>query len=146
MAHPAQDSPSSPTAGGTRSFADAVERWRHAGRKIRIGCDPDEPRHIDRYLQLAHELHRQHGLPCWDLHVRCAGLLLNTADDRALPMHWRCLCVDALHKPLAILAEHAGSEARRRHLSQLRWRMARLDLDPAHSLHARALSSPWPDE
>ncbi len=136
------------TAASARSTSqaatDAAERWRKAGRHVRICAHPDEPRLIERYLALGTELHLQHGLPLWNIALESAWLLHGTAADRALPMHWRTLCVDYIHRPLSVLDSLADTETRAHQRAQFRWQLALLDMDPVHSLHPGSGFAPEP--
>ncbi len=108
----------------------AFERWRLAGMRVRLCVHPDEPRLVNRYLAAADELHIAHGLPRWEIALETAWLLVAVAADRGLPMHWRCLCLDHVHRPLAMLVRLADDDQRWRQCMTLRWELSQLDLDP----------------
>lgn len=110
-------------------LAAAFEQWRLAGLRVRLCAHPDEPRLVARYLAAGDEL-RVLGLPAWEIALESAWLLVAVAGDRALPMHWRCLCLDHVHRPLAVIERHTIDDQRRRLQQALRWELARLDLAP----------------
>lgn len=130
--------PGSPVPAGCphcgRCTTDPAERWRRAGQRVRLGIDPDEPRLVERYLDLARSLAPTTALSAWECARQTTQLLLDTAADPALPMHWRQLCTDYLHRPLSELAAIASDETRQAVLRRLRWQLATLDLNPDHSV------------
>ena len=75
----------------------------------------------------------EHGYT-WEAYWRAAELLASTAADRALPNHWRHLCLDHLHHPMAQLAGCAFSPQQKARLAALRWRIANLDLSSSFQL------------
>ncbi len=114
--------------------ATAVQ-WRAAGRQVRLCVHPDEPRLVERYLRLGQALYAHSLTTPWDIAEAVVRLLLDTAADRALPMRWRTLCVDYVCRPLIELARLADTAEQQQQLAALRWRLARLDLDPGNSLY-----------
>ncbi len=111
-------------------LAAAFEQWRLAGLRVRLCAHPDEPRLVARYLAAGDEL-RALGLSAWEIALESAWLLVAVAGDRALPMHWRCLCLDQVHRPLATIERLAVDDNRRQLQQALRWELARLDLAPS---------------
>lgn len=116
----------------------AVAAWERAGLQVRLCVDPDEPLLIERYLDLERVLQRRETGSCddsrwdqrWDWAWRSACLLMETASDAALPMHWRWLCLDHVHRPLHTLSTLADSEVRRRLFAGLSWQLANLRIGP----------------
>ncbi|ENO88748.1 hypothetical protein [Thauera linaloolentis] len=88
------------------------------------------PHHLTEGLALV----RWARLSAWDAAWRSTELLACTAADRALPIHWRHLCLDHVHQPLAQLACCARSPQQQARLAAIRWRVATLDLLPSISL------------
>lgn len=113
-----------------REDADAAFRkWDWARTQVRLCAYPDEPRLIEHFLDLGRHMLAQQRMSAWDLAWQSAQLLLDTAADRALPPHWRTLCLDHLYIPLDELARHADSAERQQRLAGLRWRLATLHLE-----------------
>lgn len=69
----------------------ACSDWRWLGQRIRCALAPDDPRLLTRFLNDGHELVVHHDLPAWRIFEGSFQLLLDSATDRALPWHWRCL-------------------------------------------------------
>lgn len=113
---------------------DRKQRWLWAAIRIRCALQPDEPRLIPHYLTEADALVRRMRLSPWEAAWRAAELLAGTAADRALPGHWRHLCLDHLHQPLARLACCALTPQQQARLAALRWRVANLDLSSSMQL------------
>ncbi len=107
--------------------AERIERWRSAGLCVRLCVDADEPLLVERYLELGNGLHARGLLAPWDIALQSTLLLLDTAADTELPLHWRGLCLDQVHRPLGVLAERADDDKRRRQFAALSWRLATLD-------------------
>ena len=77
-----------------------LENWRWLSRRIRCAMEPDEPRLIDHYLAEGRYLVCCTETSAWTVALTSFRLLLDTACDRMLPWHWRCLCLDQAWKPL----------------------------------------------
>lgn len=122
--------------------------WERAGRQVRLCVDPNEPLLIERYLDLERALHL--GAPAsdvpadwqWEWAWRSACLLMETASDAVLPMHWRWLCLDHVHRPLDTLASLVDSEVRRRLFAGLSWQLANLRMEPGESVWAADETAP----
>ena len=120
----------------------AVAAWERAGVQVRLCVDPNEPLLIERYLDLERvlQLHESRTVydsrwdRRWDWSWRSACLLMETASDAALPMHWRWLCLDHVHRPLHTLSTLADSEIRQRLLAGLSWQLANLRIEPDDSV------------
>ena len=108
-----------------------LEQWHWMGLCIRLALYPNEPSLIQEYLWNGRKLHAADDDAQWRVATEAACLLLDCAADRALPLHWRGVCVDNLYRPLHQLAGLARSDAQRAGLSRLQRRLARLDISPA---------------
>lgn len=113
----------------------ATARWRSTGLRIRCALCPDEPRLLVRYLNEARQLAERQGASPWRIFEACLDLLLRSAEDRALPAHWRAQCLDYAYLPLQELRHHARSCALQRRLRALQWRLATLNLAPSLRYH-----------
>ncbi len=102
-------------------------KWKRVRMQVRLCTDPDEPRLVEQADELGRGLLAQGQFSRWELAWQSAQLLLDTAADPALPLHWRALCLDHLHVPLQDLARSADDDARLRQLRELRWRLASFD-------------------
>ncbi|MNF76657.1 hypothetical protein D3C84_587760 [compost metagenome] len=87
-----------------------LENWRWLSRRIRCAMEPDEPRLIDHYLAEGRYLVCCTETSAWTVALTSFRLLLDTACDRMLPWHWRCLCLDQAWKPLLQLRKLGGGE------------------------------------
>ncbi|MHC2145543.1 hypothetical protein ACVI9W_001525 [Pseudomonas sp. 210_17 TE3656] len=87
-----------------------LENWRWLSRRIRCAMEPDEPRLIDHYLAEGRYLVCCTETSAWTVALTSFRLLLDTACDRMLPWHWRCLCLDQAWKPLLQLRKLDGGE------------------------------------
>lgn len=108
------------------------DRWRFLAMRVRCGLYPSEPRIIDQFFAMGSWLHDSGESTAWEVASRSTEVLVNTAEDLALPWHWRMLCLDRAAQPLAVmryLADHAddmphlATEYRRQLLGLMR-RMA----------------------
>lgn len=77
-----------------------LENWRWLSRRIRCALEPDEPRVIDHYLAEGRYLVCCTETSPWTVALTSFRLLLDTACDRMLPWHWRCICLDQAWRPL----------------------------------------------
>ncbi len=77
-----------------------LENWRWLSRRIRCALEPDEPRVIDHYLAEGRYLVYCTDTSPWTVALTSFRLLLDTACDRMLPWHWRCICLDQAWRPL----------------------------------------------
>lgn len=99
-------------------------KWKRARMQVRLCTNPDEPRLVEQVFDVGHGVLAQGQLSRWDVAWQSAQLLLDTAADPALPLHWRALCLDHLHLPLQELARCADDATRLQQLAELRWRLA----------------------
>ena len=88
------------------------QRWERIGLGVRCAYNPQRPEVLCHYVQAGRRLSRQ--LPEQEARVqrRMLDLLLNTAADEALPLHWRAGCLVQTVWPLARLTSLLGSGAR----------------------------------
>ena len=77
-----------------------LDNWRWLSHRIRCAMSPDEPRLIDHYLAEGRYLVCCTDTSPWTVAMTAFRLLLDTASDRMLPWHWRCLCLDQAWRPL----------------------------------------------
>lgn len=99
-----------------------------AGAHVRCCVHPDDPQRVHRYLALCERCSEQQPSLGWAIWRQAARLLLSTAGDCELPLHWRWLCLDHLHRPLAKLNERAETSGERAELRALRWQLTTLEL------------------
>ena len=72
-------------------------------RQVRFAKDPDSPWLITHFLDI--DTCHKHSFKDLKHHYeRQFRLLLETVADELLPGHWRCCCLDNIHKPLSKLA------------------------------------------
>ena len=132
MAESNSPSPASRSAASTlrhcggHCAADAALlcKWKRARMQVRLCTDPDEPRLVEQVFDVGRGVLAQGQMSPWEVAWQSAQLLLDTAADPALPLHWRSLCLDHLHIPLQELARCADDAARLQQLAELRWRLA----------------------
>ncbi|MEC5397683.1 hypothetical protein [Uliginosibacterium sp. H1] len=109
-----------------------VEKWRWIGMRLRLALYANEPRLLDEYLAIGEWLECNGFHSRWQVALEACRLLLATAADPALPMHWRALCLDRIHEPMDQLASLAPGcadhELADRQLAGLRWKLAHLDM------------------
>lgn len=113
---------------------DRKQRWLWSATRIRCALAPNEPRLIPYYLDEGLALVRGAELSAWDAARQSAELLVRTAADRVLPGHWRHLCLDHVHLPIARMSCCAVSQRQQAQLAAIRWRVATLDLSSSTSL------------
>lgn len=113
-----------------RHRADLASPLESAGHAVRCCLAPDEPQLLFSYLALCERQAAGWSPQAWCVWREATRLLLGTVSDCALPMHWRCLCLDALYRPLAGLAGTADTPARQAELAGLRWDVVTLKLEP----------------
>jgi hypothetical protein len=79
----------------------ALERWSRIGLGIRLAYNPLRTSVLPVYLSLTQQLARRRCAPESWLQVRALRLLLQTANDPALPWPWRAVCLEYTAYPLA---------------------------------------------
>lgn len=104
--------------------------WQRQGLRVRLALQPDEPRLIEDYLALGEVLAGDEGADAWALRERMLVLLLDTAEDRALPLVWRLCCVDACCRPLGRLGSMLHDDRSAARLQGLARRLALLSFSP----------------
>lgn len=75
--------------------------------KIRWGEEPNNPLLISRWLAQENSAHqaacsREYLRQCYESQFT---LLLETLVDELIPAHWRCMCLDNIHRPLQSLKQ-----------------------------------------
>lgn len=112
-------------------FMPCLDCWHWQGFRIRCALQPDEPRLLDQHEFHGAQLAQQGCIEPWRLTVSTLELLLDTAADRALPWHWRSLCLDRTWRPLFGMQQLACTLEQQRKLNGLRNRLATLRLQPS---------------
>lgn len=107
----------------------AYEHWMRTGLRVRICSSADEPRLFEHFLAAEWALRMRCRTSAWDYAYQTACVLLETASDQILPLHWRTLSADHLHRPLTTLDTLRGNPMQERHVKTLRWALARLEID-----------------
>lgn len=74
--------------------------------KIRRAMEPDNPLLLKEYLRIQGDISIEEKRSLLLSHF---NLLLDTAADECLPVHWRTLCFDHIHQPLFALQRIAHS-------------------------------------
>jgi hypothetical protein len=104
-------------------------RWQRLEITIRCALEVDNPARLGQFIGAGARLVADGVLPDWPTHERCFNVLMNTAEDTALPWHWRCMCIDYACRPLARLTTLArGDRVRHRRLVELAHRLAQADM------------------
>ena len=114
-----------------RNAADAARlmRWQRLEIAVRCALRPDNPAFLGQFVAAATRLASDGLRDDWAIHERCFHVLLNTAEDAALPLHWRWMCIDHACRPLARLTTLANDDPRlRRLLVAHAGRLSRADL------------------
>jgi hypothetical protein len=107
---------------------DPVQYWMRAGLWVRLGLEPDEPRCLMRYLNVAKSLIDDLPSDAWAIAFRSARTLLRVSEDTALPLHWRQYCLNYLHWPIQWMARCARAPEHHDALRSMQWEMMWLDL------------------
>ena len=115
-----------PPSAATRAL---LRRWQRLEITVRCALQAENPARLGQFIGAAARLVADEVLPDWATHERCFLVLMNTAEDPALPWPWRCMCIDFACRPLARLTTLArGDRVRHRRLVELARRLARADL------------------
>lgn len=88
-------------------------------RKIRFASEPDNPALIQHWLRNEHTPGSARPDLDWDILRLQYHLLLDTINDDALPVRWRCACLDAIYTPLRQMETLANDSARKREVRRL---------------------------
>lgn len=108
---------SSSTATETYLDVRGVSRiGRNLEEKIRFALAPDSPSLLKQYLVLGSSLLVKQKRVLLRSQFE---LLLDTAADECLPIHWRILCFDHIHQPLFSLQRITHSDAEKTELACL---------------------------
>jgi hypothetical protein len=108
-----------------------LQNWRWLSRQIRCALVPNEPRVIDHYLAEGRYLARFTPTPSWSVAHTSFRLLLDTAQDQALPWHWRGLCLDQAWRPLRDLRNAADTPHHLKQWQACAQQLARCELLPS---------------
>ncbi|MEO9946881.1 hypothetical protein [Paraglaciecola sp.] len=84
--------------------------------KIRFGLEPDNPILLKKYLRVDNGLLVNQKRALLLSHF---ALLLDTAADEYLPLHWRIQCYDHIHQPLFSLQRITRSVIEKSELARL---------------------------
>ncbi|WP_133468522.1 hypothetical protein [Paraglaciecola marina] len=84
--------------------------------KIRFGLEPDNPTLLKKYLRVDNRLLVNQKRALLLSHF---NLLLDTAADEYLPLHWRTQCYDHIHQPLFSLQRITRSVSEKSELARL---------------------------
>ncbi|MCY1277204.1 hypothetical protein D9M68_154910 [compost metagenome] len=109
----------------------SLDRWHWLKTKIRCALDADDPQLIAQFMAEGQAMVRHGRLSAWRAAEATFRLLLDTANDYALPWHWRCLCLDYAYRPLRDLECLARGEAQQHRLSRLGRLLALTELLPS---------------
>lgn len=78
---------------------------------IKRGVASDSPRVLFHYLNTSEQYAEQLGIAdAYQLYRRVYQVLLDTVCDVDVPMHWRELCLDMIHRPLLQLKRFVITE------------------------------------
>ncbi|MGB2065597.1 MULTISPECIES: hypothetical protein [Marinomonas] len=78
---------------------------------IKRGVAADSPKVLFQYLDTSEAYAEQIGISdAYDLFKRVYQVLLETVCDASVPMHWRELCLDTIHRPLMQLKRFVITE------------------------------------
>ena len=110
-----------------------LESWRWMSRQIRCALAPNEPRLIEHYLAEGRYLVCCTQTSSWTVALTSFRLLLDTACDRMLPWHWRCLCLDQAWRPLRDLEKLSHCACRLKRWQTFAWQLATCELLPSIS-------------
>ena len=88
----------------TASPSALLRRWQRLHLQVRCALQADQPALIRQYLACGTLLTRRADLPAAATQLRMLGVLLQTAEDRALPWFWRSVCLEHVPQPLARLS------------------------------------------
>jgi hypothetical protein len=117
--------------------------WYWAGFRIRCALLPNEPRLLDMHWDHGRQLVEYGEISAWHMCVTSLSLLLDSACDRALPWHWRSLCLDHAYRPLHALQYLAETREQQHTLDRLRNRLATLCLLPSLSIPELEEGNPY---
>ncbi len=77
------------------------ERWERIGLGIRLAYNPSRPEVLRCWLALGTRLAAEGAIDEHTMLQRSLRLLLQTAQDEALPWFWRSVCLEHSTRPLA---------------------------------------------
>lgn len=110
------------------------ERWRFLALRVRCGLHAEPAAAVNQLFAMGGWLCEAGEANAWDVARRTAALLLDTADDPALPASWREHCLQRAAQPLGVMRQiseqpdlppHEATELRRQQ-NHAAHRLARL--------------------
>ena len=112
-----------------------LENWHWLGQQVRCALEPDEPRVIEHYLAEGRYLVCCRATPAWRVATASLRLLLETAQDVALPWHWRTLCLDQAYRPLRDVRRLAVTSEQHLECKRLCLQLSQCVLVPSLNFH-----------
>ena len=70
---------------------------------VRHGLWPEQPELLFTYIELADECGE------WNTHRRVFEVMFSTIQDYDVDLHWRCLCLDYIYRPLRAMNKSAAT-------------------------------------
>lgn len=115
------------------SPSNALAHIRH---KIRWGEEPDNPLLISHWLTRENHAQgqEQEREALRQRYESQFSLLMETVVDELVPAHWRCLCLDHIHRPLQSLKRISDSPQSDNHIRRLARELALQSHYVRHSL------------
>lgn len=99
------------------------QAWLRLGMWVRLALYPNHPDAVRQYMLAGLALSERWPQTAWEVHDRMFSLLLDTADDEALPDAWRMLCLDGCCRPLGEMGRLVTHDVR---AARFRWQASRL--------------------
>ncbi|WP_085314600.1 hypothetical protein [Derxia lacustris] len=87
------------------------QKWSFVAMRVRCALHPEHPEMVEQFVQVGGFLAQRSRIDPWEAAVVTAQVLLDTATDRELPLHWRNRCMRNLPEQLALLDRMALSPA-----------------------------------
>ncbi|ACE82913.1 hypothetical protein [Cellvibrio japonicus] len=106
----------------------------HIRRKIRWGEEPDNSLLISRWLAQENQDLESTREELRQRYKTQFTLLMETIVDELVPAHWRCLCLDNIHRPLQSLKQISDSSQSEGQIRQLTRELAIQSYYVRHSL------------
>ena len=110
------------------SDGEHTRNWELLALRVRLALAPDEPRVLHHFLKQGENLPPRSGRTPVSVNEFMAKLLLDTAADTTLPLHWRMQCLDHCYRPLQTLASLLRNDTDAQRLRNLSTRLARFHL------------------
>lgn len=80
-----------------------LARWQRIGLGVRLAYNPRKPDVVRLWIALGQQLAADPGIDETALLRRLLRLLVQVANDEALPWYWRSVCLELADRPLARL-------------------------------------------